>query len=124
MNIRKIEVVRHDGTLHGKLLNGSSINYTTRSRSEQPGKTLIHCAFDEGRPSFAVNASSEELLRVFPSLVRVKLYNTGMGRIMDEDALINLEQVKVINPHPDFCTVEFIDRTDIVIKSLPSTLEA
>lgn len=122
MNIRKIQVVRHDGTLHDKLLNGSSINYTTRSRPEQTGNTLIHCAFDESRPTLAVTLNSQELLELFPPLVQVQLYSTGMGRIVDEDALLNLEQVRVINPHPDFCTVQFIDGTDIVIRALPSSL--
>lgn len=124
MNIRKIQVVRHDNSLHDKLLNGSSINYTTKSHPDQYGKTLVHCAFDEGRPTLAVMSTSEDMLRLFPSLVPVKLYSTGMGRIMDEDSLLNLEQVRVINPHPEFCTVEFIDGTDIVIKTLPTTLDA
>ena len=122
MNIRKIQVVRHDGSLHDKLLNGSAINYTTHARPDQPGKTLIHCAFDESRPTLAATLDSQELLQLFPPLVQVQLYSTGMGRIVDEDALLNLEQVRVINPHPDFCTVQFIDGTDIVIRMLPSSL--
>lgn len=124
MNIRKIQVVRHDGTLHDKLLNGRSINYTTQSRPEQQGKTLVHCAFDEGRPTLAVTPSSAELRRLFPALVPAQLYSTGLGKIVDEDALLNLEQVRVLNPHPEFCTVEFIDGTDIVIRALPADLAA
>lgn len=124
MNIRKIQVVRHDGSLHDKLLNGSAINYTTQSRPEQQGNTLVHCAFDEGRPTLAVTPSSTELRHLFPTLVPVQLYSTGLGRIVDEDALLNLEQVRVINPHAEFCAVEFIDGTDIVIRALPADLTA
>lgn len=93
MNIRKIQVVRHDNSLHDKLLNGSSINYTTKSHPDQYGKTLVHCAFDEGRQTLAVTATSEDLLRLFPTLVPVKLYSTGMGRIMDEETLGNADLI-------------------------------